>query len=92
MSSVAAGIIQKKISQRKNGRDVFRGIRQMAIEPKCSGHDFIKRLARELVFDLGGHRVYGMTFSNWVMLMSLHRCARTSGWGPSAYAVSWGLR
>ncbi|KUM63249.1 hypothetical protein ACN42_g3873 [Penicillium freii] len=40
-------------------------------------HDFIKGLARELVFDLGGHRVYGMTFSNWAMLMSLHRCART---------------
>ena len=38
-------------------------------------HDFMKRLARELVFDLDGHRVYGMTFSNWVMLMSLHRCA-----------------
>ncbi|KAJ5393863.1 uncharacterized protein N7487_011504 [Penicillium crustosum] len=29
-------------------------------------HDFIKRLARELIFDLGGHRVYGITFSNWV--------------------------
>jgi hypothetical protein len=40
-------------------------------------HDFIKGLARELVFDLGGHRVYGMTFSNEVMLMSLHRYART---------------
>ena len=53
------------ISQRKNSRDVFRGFRQMAIEPKFSGHDFIKGLARELVFDLGGHRVYGMTFSNW---------------------------
>ncbi|KAJ5427273.1 hypothetical protein N7465_002343 [Penicillium sp. CMV-2018d] len=69
MSSVAA-------------RDVFRGICQMAIEPKCSGHDFITGLARELVFDLGGHRVYGMTFSNWVMLMSLHRCARTMGDPP----------
>ena len=44
-------------------------------------HDFIKGLARELVFDLGGHRVYGMTFSNWVMLMSLHRCARTMCYG-----------
>ena len=39
-------------------------------------HDFIKGLARELVFDLDGHRVYGMTPSNGVMLMSQHRCAR----------------
>ncbi|KAJ5942561.1 hypothetical protein N7516_002729 [Penicillium verrucosum] len=29
-------------------------------------HDFIKRLTRELVFNLDGQRVYGMTFSNWV--------------------------
>ena len=40
-------------------------------------HDFIKRLARELEFNVGGHRVYGITFNNWVMLMSLHKCART---------------
>ncbi|KOS48361.1 hypothetical protein ACN38_g665 [Penicillium nordicum] len=39
-------------------------------------HDFIKRLTRELVFNLDGQRVYGTTFSNWVMLMSLHKCAR----------------
>ncbi|KAJ5598006.1 hypothetical protein N7537_008090 [Penicillium hordei] len=36
-------------------------------------HDFIKRFTREMIFDL----VYGTTFSNRVMLMSLHRCART---------------
>ncbi|OQD65485.1 hypothetical protein PENPOL_c006G00915 [Penicillium polonicum] len=41
-------------------------------------HDFIKGLARELVFDLDGHRVYGVHAS----------CAT----GPSACAVSWGLR
>ena len=34
-----------------------------------------------LVFDLDGQRVYGMTFSNWVMLMSLHKCARTMCYG-----------
>ena len=44
-------------------------------------HDFIKRLARELVFNVDGHRVYGMTFSNWVMPMSLHKCARTMCYG-----------
>ena len=53
----------------------------MAIEPKCSNHDFTEGLARELVFNLGGHRVYGMTFSNWVILMSLHKCARTMCYG-----------
>ena len=44
-------------------------------------HDFIKRLARELVFNIGGHRVYGMAFSNWAMLMSLHKCAHTMCYG-----------
>ena len=44
-------------------------------------HDFIKGLARELVFDLDGHRVYGMTPSNGVMLMSQHRCARIMCYG-----------
>ncbi|KAJ5529478.1 hypothetical protein N7527_002871 [Penicillium freii] len=103
MSSVAAGIIQKKISQRKNGRDVFRGIRQMAIEPKCSGHDFIKRLARELVFDLGGHRVYDVHapvvgdppptlshggYGEMVVERVGERKKRRGGWGVSALLYS----
>lgn len=44
-------------------------------------HDFIKGLAREPVFDLGADRAHGKTLSIWVMLMSLHRCTRTSWLG-----------
>ena len=51
------------------------------MEPKCSAMTLSKDSSRELVFNVGGHRVYGMTFSNWVMLMSLHKCARTVCYG-----------
>lgn len=55
-------------------------------------HDFTEWLAQELVFDIGGHRVYGMTLSNGVMLMSQHRCARTTCYGTPSCTVLWGLR
>ncbi|KUM62661.1 hypothetical protein ACN42_g4431 [Penicillium freii] len=45
-----------------------------------------------LVFDLDGQRVYGMTFSNWVMLMSLHKCARTMCYGTLRLRCLGGLR
>ncbi|KAJ9491050.1 hypothetical protein VN97_g2207 [Penicillium thymicola] len=57
-------------------KHVFRGTAN-SYGAQMLSHDFTEGLARELVFDLGGHRVYGMTFSNWVLLMSLHKCART---------------
>lgn len=44
-------------------------------------HDFTEGLARELVFNVGGHRVYGMTLSNGILLTSQHRCARTMCYG-----------
>ena len=61
-------------------RGVFRGTAN-GYRAQTLNHDFTEGLARELVFNLGGHRVYGMTFSNWVMLMSLHKCARTMSLG-----------
>ncbi|KAJ5941516.1 hypothetical protein N7516_001684 [Penicillium verrucosum] len=60
--------------------NVFRGTAN-SYGAQMLSHDFTEGLARELVFDLGGHRVYGMTFSNWILLMSLHKCARTIWFG-----------
>ncbi|KAJ5977184.1 hypothetical protein N7501_000526, partial [Penicillium viridicatum] len=53
-------------------RGVFRGTAN-GYRAQMLSHDFIKGLARELAFDLGGHRVYGMTFSNWVCTNHLLR-------------------
>ena len=54
-------------------------------------HDFIKRIARELVFNVGGHRVYGMTLSNGILLTSQHRCARTMCYGTlRRHCLVWG--